>query len=395
MVDLSVEIAGVKFKNPVIVGAGTPTVNAEKMIRCVEAGAGGLVAKTVTYDSMHQRQPRPRFHIVHPKEVYASRYFSLYSTELMADLGPEEWTQEIQRAKEAAKRHQSVLIASVAGRNYGEWAKLAKMMEEAGADMIELNLSCPHVEPEEGTFMGKVAGTDPKISQKIIRAVKETVNVPVTVKLTPEGADPLTMAEAAVKAGADALVATARFQGLIIDPETMRPPLWGGYGGYGGPWMVPLGCKWVARLTEKSLGVPITGSAGIMDAKDAIRYMLLGAIAIQTCTAVIVKGYNVIRQMVNGIEDWMKRKGFESPEDFGGQALRSIIPFEKLDRVSTYKSVIDKSLCIGCQRCVFSCFYDAIKMAEKKAVVDTAKCVGCGMCMAICPVDACIKIEKQ
>jgi len=203
------------------------------------------------------------------------------------------------------------------------------------------------------------------------------------------------MARTAAKSGADALVATARFQGLIIDPETMRPPLWGGFGGYGGPWMVPLGCKWMAKLMGKNLGVPIIGSAGVMDATDAIRYMLLGAVAIQTCTAVIVRGYNVIRQMVNGMEDWMKRKGFESPGDFRGQALRNIMPFEELDRVSAYKSVIDKSLCIGCQRCVLSCFYDAIRMTEKKAVVNAAKCVGCGMCMAICPVDACVKIEKQ
>lgn len=394
MGDLSARIAGVTFKNPVIIGAGTATLNTEKMTQCMAAGAGGVVGKSVAYDPMYQRQPRPRFHIVHPEAAYSGKYFSLYSTELSAPFKPEVWVKEVKRAKKAARSYESVLIASIAGRDHEEWANLAQMMETAGADMIELNLSCPHVEPGEGALWGRVAGGDPKAAEDVVRVVREAVGIPIIGKLTPDGANPLDVARAMVKGGVDAVVSTARFQGLVIDPEEMRPPLWGGFGGYGGPWMVPLGCKWVARLMEMNLGVPVIGSGGIAGFEDAVRFMLVGAVAVQMCTEVVVRGYNVIRRTVGGVEEWMRKKGFESLEDFRARALKNIVSFEKLDRVGVYKGAIDESLCNGCGRCVLSCFYNAIQMVKKRAVVDALRCDGCGMCVAICPQSAATIIRQ-
>jgi dihydroorotate dehydrogenase subfamily 1 len=393
MANLAVEIAGVTFKNPIVVGSGTPTTSATAMIKCIEAGAGGIVSKTATYDPMHQIQPRPRFSLIHPDDIFRERFFSLSSIELMADLKPEEYAKEIEKTKSTARQHNCVLIASIAGRNYEEWEKLAKLMETSGADMIELNLSCPHLEPGETALMGRSAGTSPELSEKIVRAVKKSTSLPVIGKLTPDGANPVVLAKAMVQGGADAVVATARFQGLVIDVDSMRPELWGGYGAYGGSWLAPISCRWVARLMESKIGVPVFGSAGVTNEEDVVRFLLVGADAVQMCTAIIVKGLGLIRQTVTGLEKWMAKHGFEEIASFRGAAFRNIVPFERLDRTTELRSSVDASKCIGCGRCAASCFYEAATMADRKAKINTDSCVGCGLCDAICPVGA-IALKK-
>lgn len=388
MIDLSVEIAGVRLKNPIVVGSGTPTTSADAMIKCIEAGAGGIVTKTATYDPMHQNQPRPRFNLLHRDDIFRGGFFSLSSIELMAHQEPERWAREIKKARSVARRNDCAVITSIAGRDYLEWEKLAKLMESSGADMIELNLSCPHIEPGESVLMGRSAGTSPDISERIVRAVKKSTSLPIVGKLTPDGADPIALAKAMVKGGADAVVATARFQGLVIDVESMSPPVWGGFGGYGGSWMTPISCKWIAHLVNNKIDAQIFGSAGAMGADDAIRFMLVGAHAVQMCTAVIVRGCELIRQTIVDVGKWMTKHGFNNIETFRGKALENIVPFDKLDRTTELKSMIDESKCIGCGRCSASCFYEAIAMTDRRAKVDQSACVGCGMCYAICPVNA-------
>ncbi len=387
MPDLSVELAGVKLKNPVIVAAGTPTINSKAMIKCMEYGAAAVVSKTITYAELHRIQPRPRFYVLHPESI-DSGFYSLYSAELMSELTPEEAIEELSITVESARRYDAVVIASIAGRNMEEWIKLSSMMEGAGVSMIELNLSCPHVENEEGSIMGKIAGSDPHTVGKIVSTVKNMVEIPVAVKLTPHGADPLAVALAADKSGADVVVATARFQGLVIDVDSMKPVVWGGLGGYGGPWMSPISCSWAYKIVRSGVRACVVGSGGIAGYEDVLRFIMLGCKAVQICTAIIMYGFQFIAHTLSRLDKWLLDKGFSSINDVIGVALPNIVSFENLDRTSIYKSSIDSGRCIGCMRCLRSCFYEAIKVVDGKPAVDQDLCMGCGLCASICPSKA-------
>jgi len=386
--DLSVDIADITFRNPVIVASGPPTLSSKHIIRAIKAGAAGAVTKTITYDIMQQIQPKPRMYVINSEDMLKGRFYSFYSIDLMSELKPEAWVGEIRRAKDETKG-KGVIIASIAGRTFDEWGKLTRLVNNAGADMIELNLSCPHI--EEGELMGRAATSDPKIVEQIVRTVKEESSIPVIGKLTLQGANPVNLAKVMVSAGVDVLVSTARFQGLVIDVNEKRPVLWGGFGGYGGPWQVPISVGWTAHIAMENLGTPIIGSGGISSWEDAVRFMLVGASAVQMCTAVMMNGHEVIAKVVEGIKDWMKKNGFTSVKEFVGLSLEKIIPLDKLSRKKAYKVVVDLEKCTGCGICIRVCPYSAISLStslEGKVEVDREACDNCGLCISVCPFKA-------
>jgi len=393
MVNLSVEIAGITFKNPLIVASGTPTLNKDNMLKCIKAGAAGLVTKTVTYSKLYQQQPRPRFKVIHPKQAIRGGYFSLYSVELMSPYDPITWARQLKVVKEEAKRNKTVVIASIAGRNLNEWERLAKLAENSGADMIELNLSCPHVEEEEETLMGKAITAKSEVLENVIKTVKSSVSIPIVGKLTPHGVNPLNLALISERAGIDAIVATARFQGLIIDVETMKPILWGGFGGYGGSWMVPISCGWVAKIALHGVKVPIIGSGGISNYKDVLKFLMVGAKATQMCTIIIVQGFKIISEMISDIKKWLYERGIDDINEIVGKALGNIITLKDLDRRTRYRAVVDNEKCTLCGICKRVCFYNAIRYIDGRIRVDHNTCDGCGLCVSLCPQNA-IRLEK-
>ncbi|RLF01782.1 MAG: hypothetical protein DRJ59_05300 [Thermoprotei archaeon] len=390
-VDLSVEIAGVRFKNPLIVAAGTPTLSAKHIIRCFKAGAAGAVTKTITYDKMHRLQPKPRMFVLKPHEVLRGGFYSFYSIELMSELDPKTWVNEIRRVKKEFP--DNILIASIAGRTLEEWEKLARLVDEAGADMVELNLSCPHVERNE--MMGKAAARRLDIVKSVIKVVKDSVSIPVIGKLSPQGANPLDLARTMASVGVDAVVSTARFQGLVIDIESMKPILWGGFGGYGGPWQVPISVAWTAHIAMEIPDVPIIGSGGISCGEDAIQFILAGATAIQVCTAVIVRTHRIIRTILEGLSEWMHRKGFSQVSEFRGLALGRIKPLEKLERRKIFAIRVDRDKCTKCAMCARICPYDAISIKEEGIVINDDRCDNCGLCVALCPQKALSMIRRS
>ena len=126
--------------------------------------------------------------------------------------------------------------------------------------------------------------------------------------------------------------------------------------------------------------MPISGVTGIQCAEDAIKYILMGASTIQVCGAIYARGYKVLQEIADGIEAWMKKKGYSSIEEFRGKALPYLTGVSPQDK-PTRAFVTDK--CTGCKMCQDSCMFNALHMKDKKAFIDE-RCEGCGVCWSMC-----------
>ncbi len=397
MADLSVEVCGVRFKNPVLVSSATPTKNAVFMKKAFDAEAGGVVAKSVTTEPLLQKYVRPRFTVLHKKgwpDVYSN-----YSCEFLSTHEPEEWIQEIKKTRQNATASNAVLVVSIVGRTLAEWGTLAKTMQDAGADMLELDLGCPH--PRELKYKSSSEiGQDPESAALVTKAVLDATNIPVFVKLTPEAVNPVIVAKAVEKVGADGITAINRYPALEVDVETGRPLLHSTFAGVGGPWMRPITLKWIAKLS-KEVKIPISATNGIFTWKDAVKCIMCGASTVQLCTSIMygAKGYRVVTEIVRGIEDYMDRKGYRSIEDLRGLTLKQLLTFETVDRENKAWSVVDDQKCVGCKLCLNWCFYEAITFKPKNgkalADIDQNKCDGCGLCASLCPKEAIAMESKQ
>jgi len=388
---LEVEVAGIKLKNPVIAASATPTINLEGLKKAAEGGAGAVVTKSAVFPKKFMEgmeyvegrptglKPSPRFMLLNKGESYdpalteKGSYFTLFRSG-EPYLKPEEAAQIIEKAKEAID---IPVFGSIAGAvdDLEEWKKLARIIEEAGADAVELNL---HAIPI-------VKYTNPDI----VKAVKEAVRIPVIAKLMYGWEDPAKIGPEVEKAGADAITAVGTFGFLTMEidvefPRILNLPT---YYGAGGPWYRPVSLAFVSRLAQ-TVKIPVLGVTGVVTWKDAVKYIMVGATAVQVCAAIYAKGYKVLGEIARGIEKFMQRKGYKHVKDFKGCILKEIIPPSQLEYAPPIKAAVDETLCNGCGRCEESCFYSAIDIEEGVARVNSVKCDGCGLCVWKCPTEA-------
>lgn len=387
MADLRVKIKDVTLKNPILIASGTPTYGPAMVKKCIQSEAAAFVTKTLCYTEWLRKQPRPRFHIEHLEAIDHGGYFSLYSTERLNPMHPEEYARKKMKVyAQEAHDFDVRVIASIAGTDSETWSKLAALVTENGADMIELNLQCPHV--EKGQPTGMVAGRDPQLCYSILQLVRKQTSLPLIGKVVGEGVDPIQVARSMIAGGADAVVLTGRFQGLYLNMETEKPIHWGGMGGYGGPWQAPITRKWLVRASEAKFEVPVIGGSGISTFEDILSYILCGATAVQVCAAVMVYGHKIIKRWLRQISGWMEAKGYNSIADFSGRSVNKILTPSQIPGDVPYASRIDPEACRKCLKCLEACPYEAIAVVEKKLIVDPEKCDGCRLCVAICQESA-------
>ena len=392
---LSVEFAGLTFKNPFILSSAPPTMDARHIIRAAKLGWGGAVMKTVTEEPTVD--PRTRLGVLRKN----GKAIGMNNIELLSRKPLTTWTEDwIPKIKQEAPEDFIFIASIMSGTEPEGWTALAETMSQTGADAIEINVSCPHGSPEK--HMGAFIGQDPTLVEQVTRAAKKGTDLPLLVKLTPNVTDIVPIANAAVKGGADAISAINTVESLIgIDIETATPlPIAYGmdnteqmstYGGFCGPAVKPLGLRFVSQIAKAHPNIPLSGIGGIENWSSAIEYLMVGARTLQVCTAVMWHGFSIIKDMTSGLTEFMERKDYESLDSMIGKALPKITSWTALTKLPPVVARIIAEKCTGCKDCVIACAdggFVAIQMSNKKAVVNNDKCDGCGLCAIVCDFDA-------
>jgi dihydropyrimidine dehydrogenase (NAD+) subunit PreA len=346
--NLSVSFTGLRFENPFLLASAPPTESESNIMRAFDAGWGGVVTKTIgLHPVVDVAGPKTTFLSATPDSPSLSMrkrpgtaLHSSWNWELISDKTLDWWMPRIARIKKAHPAR--VLVASImagSGNDHelAHWQTLAKACQDEGADALELNLSCPHMDRED---MGSNIGKDPQLISTVTRAVKEVARVPVWAKLTPSTTDVVVEARGAFLGGADAITSSNTFPSLpLIDPETLEFEVnvdgLISLGGLGGPAILPLSLAKMAQLTQAFPDRAFSGIGGIAEFGHALNYFLLGCGTVQVCTAAMLDhavGPNVIRRLTSGMTEAMERNGWGSLDDFIGRRRDRIVVHSKIRR---------------------------------------------------------------
>jgi len=299
---LSISFAGLQLQNPTMLASGVMGYTAESFERIAKSGAGAVVTKSVGV--------QPRAGYANPTVVQAEA--GLINAMGLPNPGIDVFSEEIKFSKTIL--HVPVIV-SVFGYSADEYAIVAKKAANAGADAIELNVSCPHVKQT-----GAEIGQSPKFLSEVVQQVKAAMNKPLIVKLSPNVADITILAQAAVEAGADALTAVNTLKAIAIDSETQMPILANVKGGLSGACMKPVALRCVYDIADQ-FEVPIIGCGGVTNWRDAVEFFLAGASAVQIGTAV-ADNIEVFQLITKGVETYLRKKNARSVKEIVGLAHR-------------------------------------------------------------------------
>ncbi len=392
MADLSVEFCGIKFKNPVLAASAEPTLDVNLMRQVIKAGAGGLVAKSVSNaEGMRKLSKYSNWRYLNEKHEVARgkvpRLFTLLGRAGATLEPPKEWMKVLKEVKRIADAEGTVLIGSGLGPHIEDWVEQAKMMEDIGLEIVELNFGCPHpYSMKLGAKTGMEIGQDIELSSEIVKAVTSAVSIPIIAKLTQQVTDVVAVAQAMKDSGAAGVTISNRYVGFVVDVETGKPLL-NGWAGVGGPWVKPLTLRWISKVHAAMDTLPISGSNGPYDWKDIVEFLMSGATTVQLCSILMLKGIDYISRVISGLDEFLDRKGYKSVNDIVGIAAKSARTYDEIYESGRSKATISEEKCTVCGICPKSCFYEAIETGDGRVWVNE-KCVGCGICFSVCPFDA-------
>ena len=401
MANLQSDFIGIKSPNPFWLASAPPTDKSYNVRRAFDAGWGGVVWKTVGEEGPPIVNVNgPRYGAIWGAD---RRLLGLNNLELITDRPLEINLQEMKEVKRDYPDR--ALIASIMVPCVEEaWKKILPLVEETGADGVELNFGCPHGMSERG--MGAAVGQVPEYIEMVTRWVKQYTRMPCIVKLTPNITDILKPAEAALSGGADAvsLINTiSSITSVNLDLFAPEPTIGtkGTHGGYCGPAVKPIALNMIADIARSpnTSGLPISGIGGVTTWRDAAEFMVMGAGNVQVCTAAMTYGFKIVEEMISGLSDWMDEKQITSTSDIVGKAIPNYTDWQYLNLNYVAKAKINQDLCINCGRCFAACedtSHQAISMSDdRKFTVIDEECVACNLCVNVCPVDNCITMEPM
>ena len=298
MADLTVNIAGVEFKNPVITASGTFGFGREYSEFYPLREIGGLSCKGITL--------KPR--MGNPPPRIAETPSGILNAVGLQNPGVDHF---IERDLPWLKEQETVVIANIAGNTPEEYAQMAEKLSESSVDMIEMNISCPNVKHGGVQF-----GTSCQSVGAITREVRAHCKKPLMVKLSPNVSDIAEIARAAESEGADALSLINTLTGMRIDINTRRPIIRNNTGGLSGPAMFPVAVRMVWQ-TAGAVKIPVGGMGGISTWRDAVEMMLAGASAIQVGTALFSDPYAPLK-IKEGLNRYLDDQGIASVTELAG-----------------------------------------------------------------------------
>jgi dihydropyrimidine dehydrogenase (NAD+) subunit PreA len=412
MADLSIDFAGVKSPNPFWLASAPPTNSAYQVNKAFEQGWGGAVWKTIGAPVLNVCSRYGGF------DFGTNRLVAINNVELISDRPLAVNLREIAEVKRLWP-DRAVVVSAMVESKPEAWHEIVHRIEDTGADAIELNYGCPHGMSERG--MGSAVGQVPEYCSMITSWVTEVATIPVIVKLTPNVADIVPPARAAVagRAQAISLINTINsIVGVDLDNFQIQPNIGGrgSHGGYAGPAVRPIALNMLSAVAAdeevRLAGIPVSGMGGIQTWRDAAEFLLLGATSLQVCTAVMHYGFRIIEELTDGLSNWLDEKGVAKVSDVIGASVPRISDFGDFDLA--YKTVarIDEHSCINCNLCYIACdegAHQSIDMmvdgarvdplsyagpGRPRPVVAEERCVGCNLCSLVCPVDGCITMVE-
>ena len=401
MADLSTTFCGIKSPNPFWLASAPPTDKAYNVRRAFEAGWGGVVWKTLGEDGPPIVNVNgPRYAALHAGD---RRLIGFNNIELITDRPLPLNLEEIARVKRNWP-DRAVVVSLMVPCEEASWKRILPMVEDTGCDGVELNFGCPHGMSERG--MGSAVGQVPEYIEMVTRWCKQYSKLPVIVKLTPNITDIRQPARAAKAGGADAVSLINTINSIMgVDLDTLRihpaTGRTGSHGGYCGPAVKPIAQNMVAEIARDAAtaGLRISGIGGITTWRDAAEFIALGAGNVQVCTAAMTYGFKIVKEMVDGLSNYLDEKGLAGVDALVGRAVPSIVDWKFLDLNHIDKAVIDQALCIQCGRCHVVCedtshqAITATKDGRRHFEVNDAECVGCNLCVSVCPVPDCITLR--
>jgi dihydropyrimidine dehydrogenase (NAD+) subunit PreA len=319
--ELAVSFTGLRFENPFLLASAPPTESEQNILRAFDAGWGGVVTKTIgLHPVVNVAGPKTKFFRATPdstqismKKRSGAALHSSWNWELISDKTLDWWVPRIGRIKRAHPTRvlvTSIMAGSGSDAELSHWQTLARACQDEGADAIELNLSCPHMDrPDMGSNIGK----DAKLIAIVCRAVKDVARVPVWAKLTPSTTD---IAD-------ETLEFEMNVDGLVSS------------GGLGGPAILPLSLAKMAQLTTAFPDKSFSGIGGVAEFSHALNYFLLGCGTVQVCTAAMLDqavGPNVVRRLLSGMTETMDRYGWKTLDDFIGARRARIVAHSQIRR---------------------------------------------------------------
>ncbi|MBQ6675091.1 MAG: dihydroorotate dehydrogenase [Ruminococcus sp.] len=298
MADLSVNVAGVQFKNPVIPASGCFGYGREYERFYPLSRLGGISVKgTTRFERMGNEGPR-----------VAETPSGMLNSVGLQNGGVEKFlSYELPNLKTKGTR----IIANIAGSTVEESGELASMLNGSGVDMIELNISCPNVKQGGAAF-----GTDCTVAGQVTKAVRDATDIPLMVKLSPNVTSITDIAKSVEANGADAVSLINTLLGMRIDIKTRRPVLKNNVGGLSGPAVFPVAVRMVWQVAN-AVKIPVVGMGGIASAEDAVEMMMAGASAVQVGAAIFADPFAPVK-IIDGLEKWCDENGVERLSDIVG-----------------------------------------------------------------------------